>query len=94
MFPGSSEDAAQLDVASREWACKAYCITSAIDNLSAKVTARVTGQEVKYIQWEDALETQNVLRQRTEDTIRLKASLVCVVQRFVDKITLRYVVKS
>ena len=59
-----------------------HCITSAIDNLSAKVTARVMGQEVNYIQWEDASETQNVLRQRTEDTIRLKASLVCVVQRF------------
>ena len=70
-------------MASREWACKAYCISAAIDNLSAKVTAKVTDQKVKSYQWEDSTQTQKILRQRTEDLVRLKGLLVSVIQRYV-----------
>ena len=80
---GPSEDGTQLDVASREWACKSYCISAAIDNLSAKVTAKVTDQDVRYYQWDDFTQTQNILRQRTEDTVRLKGLLVSVIRRYV-----------
>ena len=80
---GPSEDGTQLDLASREWACKAYCVSAAIDNLSAKVTAKVTDQEVKSYQWEDSTQTQKILRQRTEDLVRLKGLLVSVVQRYI-----------
>ena len=81
VFAGSVENSRELVVAGREWACKAYCVAACLDQLSARVIARVTDHVTDQVTWQDYTHAQNVLRQRTEDTVRLKALLVSAIQR-------------
>ncbi len=41
-FAGEVDDSAQLEMAGREWAAKAFCVAASIDTLSAMATAKVT----------------------------------------------------